>query len=456
MPVVLPPSAFPVWLDPETPVGELQAMLWPYERPLDVFPVSTMVNNGRVDEAMCLVRAGAVGLGNMRPRAGDPSAAKMQSRSPASWPGIVPPLQAAPSGLFPSRPTRCTIHRATGRCPQWVIHSDGAVSRLSARGQTMIGNLLVWLALVTIVVGLGWSTRRAWRSRKPALKWGGGAVAGLLTLVLALASVVAGIGLYTFYAPRGTSVRALHVATTPAQVARGEHLAQIRCVGCHTQNDQLPLSGGRNIASDMPSWGAFYPINLTPSGPLKDWSDGEIMRVLDEGVDRSRRPLLAMASTRPARYVNEGDKQALIAYLRSQPAVVNSTPDPPDRPTLLLAVVVGGAQLLGDSKPEVTVATVPKAPTAEYGQYVVGWANCRFCHGDDLSGGTDPMGPKGPNLRLVQAWTPGQFMTTLRTGKDPGGHVLSDEMPWKDLRHLDDEEMSAVYAYLTSLPPAHR
>jgi mono/diheme cytochrome c family protein len=318
----------------------------------------------------------------------------------------------------------------------------------------MIGNLLVWLALVGMVAVLGWVTRRAWRSPKPALKWGGGLLCGLLTLMLAMASVLSAIGLYTFYVPRGGPVRALQAARTPEQVARGEHLAQIQCVGCHTQTGELPLSGGRNIASDMPlRVGALYPINLTPSGPLKDWSDGEIMRVLDEGVDRSGRSLLAMAGIRPARYFNEADKQALIAYLRTQPAVVNSTPDPPDRPNMLAALLVGGIRLLSNSKPAVIVATVPKAPTAQYGKYVVGWADCRSCHGDDLSGGTG-MGPIGPNLRLVQAWTPEQFVTTVRTGKDPGGHVLSDEMPWKHFRHLDDEEMSAVYSYLTGLPPA--
>lgn len=108
--------------------------------------------------------------------------------------------------------------------------------------------------------------------------------------------------------------------------------------------------------------------------------------------------------------------------------------------------------MLVDSEPAEAIATVPRAPTAKYGQYVVGWAGCRSCHGNDLSGGTG--GVRGPNLRLVQAWTPEQFVTTLRTGKDPGGHALSDQMPWKALRHLDDEEMSAVYSYLTGLPPA--
>jgi hypothetical protein len=45
----------------DSPLADLLAMLRPYEGRLPVFPVSTMVNGGRVDEAMCLARAGAVG-----------------------------------------------------------------------------------------------------------------------------------------------------------------------------------------------------------------------------------------------------------------------------------------------------------------------------------------------------------------------------------------------------------
>jgi putative SOS response-associated peptidase YedK len=60
MPVVLSPSMFPVWLEPQTPVAALHAMLRPYDGTLDVFPVSTMVNSSRVDDAQCLARVEAV------------------------------------------------------------------------------------------------------------------------------------------------------------------------------------------------------------------------------------------------------------------------------------------------------------------------------------------------------------------------------------------------------------
>ena len=321
----------------------------------------------------------------------------------------------------------------------------------------MIGNLLTWLVIVVVTVVFGWLTWRAWRAKRWFVKWPGVVLSGLLTLVLAAVSVTAAIGLYTFYAPRGSPVEALQVAGKPEQIARGEHLARIECVGCHATTGDLPLSGGRNVGEDIPiPMGNFYSINLTPGGPLKDWSDGEIMRVLNEGVDRDGHPLVIMSAI-TVRYFNADDKQALIAYLRSQPAVDNPTPLPADQPTLLVAVMVGAGLL--PFQPPVTVEIVPKGATAAYGEYIVSWQNCHICHGPDLSGGTGKYGgfpvPVGPSLRVVQGWTVEQFVATLRTGVDPSGHTLDNtKMPWETIGLLDDEELGALYAYFKALPPA--
>jgi putative SOS response-associated peptidase YedK len=56
MPAVLPIESFAAWLDPRTPLSEAAAMLEPYGGNLNVFPVSTIVNSGRVDDSRCLER----------------------------------------------------------------------------------------------------------------------------------------------------------------------------------------------------------------------------------------------------------------------------------------------------------------------------------------------------------------------------------------------------------------
>lgn len=49
MPVVLDPEAQALWLDPETPRAELEALLVPYAGPIDVHAVAKTVNNVRAD-----------------------------------------------------------------------------------------------------------------------------------------------------------------------------------------------------------------------------------------------------------------------------------------------------------------------------------------------------------------------------------------------------------------------
>ena len=71
--------------------------------------------------------------------------------------------------------------------------------------------------------------------------------------------------------------------------------------------------------------GVLYATNLTPGGPLKDWTDGEIVRAIREGVGQDGRALIGMPS-QAYRNLSDADVQALVAYLRSQPAVDNPQP----------------------------------------------------------------------------------------------------------------------------------
>jgi len=81
------------------------------------------------------------------------------------------------------------------------------------------------------------------------------------------------------------------------------------------------------------------------------------------------------------------------------------------------------------------------------------YQDCRECHGANLTGGVqDQLAPIGPSLSVVKGWTLEEFVTTMRTGVDPGGHQLSNQMPWQPIGKMDDEELGAVYAYLTHRP----
>jgi len=52
------------------------------------------------------------------------------------------------------------------------------------------------------------------------------------------------------------------------------------------------------------------------------------------------------------------------------------------------------------------------------------------------------------------SWTEEIFIKALRTGKDMGeGRDILPPMPWQVYRHVTDEDLKAIFAYLRSLPP---
>jgi mono/diheme cytochrome c family protein len=282
------------------------------------------------------------------------------------------------------------------------------------------------------------------------MKWIATPLAGLFTLLFVLIAILAATGLFKFYAPRGSPAPNITVEQTQERVARGEHLASAFCAECHSSNGELPLGGGEDVAKKSPvPIGLLVPYNLTPGGPIKDWSDGEIFRALREGVDREGHPLLAMQGL-AFRNLSDDDIQAVIAYLRSQEAMTN--PAGGDAPNIVFAIFTGAGLVPNLNPIRGSVTVVAKGPTPGYGKYIVSVAGCRDCHGPNLTGGTGGLTPIGPNIVAITAnWKPDGFTQAMRTGVDPAGHAISTAMPWKSYGKLDDEELAALLAYLQSL-----
>jgi hypothetical protein len=94
---------------------------------------------------------------------------------------------------------------------------------------------------------------------------------------------------------------------------------------------------------------------------------------------------------------------------------------------------------------------------AAYGRYLSGL--CRSCHGPELTGGqpVEPGAPPAPSLTPggeLRRWTADGFISAMRTGTTPDGRQLDPMfMPWQSVGKLDDDELRALWLYLTSLPP---
>jgi mono/diheme cytochrome c family protein len=151
--------------------------------------------------------------------------------------------------------------------------------------------------------------------------------------------------------------------------------------------------------------------------------------------------------------LSDTDIEALIAFLRSLRADGQPTPRPPDRLNTLGLLLLGAGQL-PTGKPVFDGVITAPVPTvsAAYGKYLVSYQDCSECHGRNLTGGVaGQMGPVGPDLNLVKAWQRDEFINAMRTGTDPMGHAISEEMPWRGIGRMSDDELSAVYEYLTHL-----
>ena len=154
------------------------------------------------------------------------------------------------------------------------------------------------------------------------------------------------------------------------------------------------------------------------------------------------------------------DLGALIAYLKTVPAVDNELPGHTLRP-LGRALFLAGqlpllpAELIDHDAPR---PTAPLAGvTAEYGGYLA--AGCIGCHGPGYSGGPIPGGPPDwlpaanltPGGDLVN-WTEVDFIAAFRTGIKPNGQPFDVNMPYKAVGQMTDDELKAVFLFLNSLP----
>jgi cytochrome c553 len=249
------------------------------------------------------------------------------------------------------------------------------------------------------------------------------------------------------------------VARTPAQVARGEYLVNLSCVGCHGAADasgnpteQPPLTGGWNIAAaeGFGFMGAMVTENLTPGGRLAGYSDGELFRVMRHSIGQNGHRLGFMAFL-PYGQLSDSDTEAIIAYLRTLPPAPTRGPTG-DQLNFLGMLLYGSGMFPLPAPAADKVTAPPPGVTAEYGKYVATFGECAGCHGPDVTGvAATAMSPAVPNPRpIIGTWTREQFIQTMRTGVRPSGAAFTKAMPWRNAAKMTDDDLAALYAYLTA------
>jgi len=282
------------------------------------------------------------------------------------------------------------------------------------------------------------------------------------TLLIGLAVVVLGLVALVYMGSDCRLRRTYAIAeTTVAErsdstaVARGAHLYQsISCALCHGKD------AGGALYSDAGPFALFAGPNLTRGrgGFASRHTNRDWVRAIRHGVRPDGTSLILMPSEVFV-YLSDADLGAILGYLRQLPAVDRELPATHFRIVGRMLLAMGKLNLLVAEKtpPFQPPDVPPPGPTAAYGRYLANIAACHGCHGFGLSGGAvaGPPGlPPAANLTPegLSGWTQGDFVRAMREGKRPNGSTLHPFMPWEVFRNMADDDLTALWLYLRSVP----
>jgi mono/diheme cytochrome c family protein len=303
-----------------------------------------------------------------------------------------------------------------------------------------------------------------------------------VAIALLLALVGIGIGMKV-YKPKQRPAPTEAIERTPARVERGRYLAEtaIGCFDCHSKREMTIFGGpivgphGAGSACIGPEQGAPGKIcfpNLTSDTEtgLGSWTDGEILRAIREGVSRDGRALFPMMPYNEFRALSDEDARAIVAYLRTMPAVKNAIDTSEVKFPISFFIKFAPAPL------DAPVPEPDHKDRLAYGKYLTKVTGCKFCHspvdehhqnvaGREFAGGQEfPGGLRSANLTphatglgsrdeqsfigMFKAWagTPIEGLPKV----DPKQNTL---MPWLARSQMTEEDLGSMYAYLRTVPP---
>jgi mono/diheme cytochrome c family protein len=259
------------------------------------------------------------------------------------------------------------------------------------------------------------------------------------------------------------------VAAAETPVERGEYLVRgpAGCGNCHTplgpEGFVIEQELGGRLVEENAMFTAVAP-NITPGARVAEWSDAELAKAIREGI---RPDGSLIGPPMPfAMYSGLGDDDlaAIVAFLRTLPAVEND----PGKSAYRMPLPPAWGPPVG------SVTAPERAVTVEYGAYLAGpVTHCMECHsplgpqGPMLDpahfgqGGFEFRGPWGtsvsPNLTSSEdglaGYSDDELKAMITEGKRPDGSAMLPPMPYPFLARMTPEDLDAIVLYLRSLPP---
>lgn len=309
----------------------------------------------------------------------------------------------------------------------------------------------------------------------------------MITIVLLSAILVAFVCLLCyvrFALPKVGNPEVVKVETNPVILEHGRYLANSVCVcmDCHSKRDWTKFAGpmvpgtlgqgGEEFNQRLGFPGSYYAKNITPYG-MQDWTDGEILRAISCGVNKEGNPLFPIMPYPNYGNLDRKDLYAIIAYLRTLPAIVNKVPDSKSSFPMNFIIHTIPQKAKYSNIPD-------KKDKLKYGRYLITAANCAECHTQQekgkpiegmefaggfkfplITGGTVTSANITPDLDSgIGAWTLDAFVSRFKAYSDPKyipmaihNQDFNSYMPWTMYSSMQTSDLKAMYAYLRILKP---
>ncbi|MBX2924994.1 MAG: c-type cytochrome [Chitinophagaceae bacterium] len=305
----------------------------------------------------------------------------------------------------------------------------------------------------------------------------------IISITIPAALIIIAAAYVAYAMPHADTAPDIKIDITPQRVTRGKYLANgaAVCMACHSKRDFSffagPVdssafgAGGEGFTREMDFPGNLYSKNITPYA-LGNWSDGEILRAITEGVSKDGSAIFPLMPFERYAAMSREDIYSIIAYIRTLKPVESNIPERELDFPLNILVNTFPAKAELNAQPDTN-------NTVEYGRYLVNMASCVQCHSKEDKGdiipGTEFGGGSGfhiPSGKVYSAnitadmetgiggWTKEMFIRRFKMYSDPGyakaaakPSDFNTPMPWTTYGSMSEKDLGAIYDYLRTVKP---
>lgn len=258
----------------------------------------------------------------------------------------------------------------------------------------------------------------------------------------------------------------------PSAIQRGAYLAKAAdCAACHRAPEVSgePFAGGYVIDSPM---GEIIASNITPSktAGIGNYTEADFKRALTEGIRKDGAHLYPAMPYTAYRGLTDDDIHALYEYFMYGVVPVDRAAPKTDLPfpfNLRFTMALWNALFLDDPY----TPNPDDADKIDRGHYLVDTlGHCSSCHSprnvlmgeksDQYLAGASLGGWYAPNITSdasgIGSWSEDELAEYLKSGhvagKAQAGGGMAEAVE-HSLRHLNDDDLHSIAAYLKQVPP---